>query len=119
MTPLQHVIKITAHISWEGRANGLPEEVSAYVIYTGENPADVNAIIEAEISTFARYQMMFVQRDQGQVIDIRLTPQDRIGIPFHWIVNFSITVSKLGAELSEANEEGLEVFQDGSKPRVN
>jgi hypothetical protein len=25
----------------------------------------------------------------------------------------------LGAELSEANEEGVEVFQDGSKPRVN
>jgi hypothetical protein len=119
MTPLQHVIKITARISWEGRTNGLPEEVSSYVIYTGENPADIGGIIEAEIGTFARYQMMFAQRDQGQIIDLHMTPQDRIGIPFRWIVNFYITVTKLGAELSEANEEGVEVFQDGSKPRVN
>lgn len=115
----QHVLKITAKISWEGRMNGLPDEVNAFVIYQGEDPAIVNAVLEHEIGVFSRYQMMFAQRDQGQIIDLHKTPQDRIAIPFRWIVNFYATVSKLGAELSESDENGKERFNDGSKPLLN
>ncbi len=119
MAPTQHVLKITAKISWEGRMNGLPDEVHAFVIFTGEDPVIVNTILEHEISVFSRYQMMFAQRDQGQIVDLHKTPQDRIAIPFRWIVNFSATVSKLGAELSEEDEENVERFSDGSKPVLN
>ena len=119
MPPIQHVLTITAKISWEGQANGLPPEVYAFVIYTGEDPSIINAILENEISTFARYQMMFAQRDQGQIIDLHKTPQDRIAIPFRWIVNFSATVGKLGAELSEPDEEGVERLSNGNQPLLN
>lgn len=119
MTPTQHVIKITGKISWEGRMNGLPEEISAYIIYTGDDPAMINTIIENEIGTFARYQMMFAQRDQGQIIDLKQTPQDRIGVPFRWVVNFYVTVTKLIGELSEADDTGVEVLTDGTKPKLN
>jgi|SRR5882672_9429888 len=119
MPPTQYVLKITARISWEGRMNGLPEEVHSFVIYTGDDPSLVNIILEREISMFSRYQMMFAQRDQGQIIDLHQTPQDRLAIPFRWIVSFHATVSKLGAELSELDENGVERFADGSKPLLN
>lgn len=117
--PTQHLLKITAKISWEGQMNGLPNEVHSFVIYTGEDPSVINTVIENEISTFSRYQLMFAQRDQGQTIDLHKTPQDRIAIPFRWIVNFYVTVTKLGAELSEPDHEGVERFSNGKKPQLN
>lgn len=114
--PSQYVIKITGQISWEGRENGLPEEIYAFIIYEGDDSAQINKQIEDQMAAFIRTQMMFVQRDQGAVIDIRMTPQDRIAVPFRWIVKFYASVEKLVGELSAPDEEGIERFQDGTIP---
>jgi hypothetical protein len=113
---MQHLIKLTAVISWEGRANGLPEEIFAFVIYNGDDAATINKLIEDQMSAFIRSQMMFAQRDQGAIIDVRISPQDRIAVPFRWIVKFYATVTKLTGELSQADEEEVERLEDGSEP---
>lgn len=115
-TPSQYVIKFIADISWEGRSNGLPEAVLAYLIYEGDDSKAIVGLIEWQMNQFTQAQMMYVQRDQGQIIDLRAVPQDRVGIPFRWIVKFSVEVKKLGAEMPMPDESGVERFSDGSEP---
>jgi hypothetical protein len=113
---MQHVIKFTGKISWDGRANGLPEEIYAFVIFDGDDSKQINNIIEAQGTAFVRSQAMYVQRDQGQVIDIRQIPQDRILVPMCWIVSIAVTVTPLVGELSLGDEDGVERLKDGSEP---
>lgn len=114
--PNQYVITLTGVISAEGRGNNLPHEIKAYLVYSGDDTATINKLIEDQMGLFARTQMMFAQRDQGQIIDLRQTPQDRIGIPFRWIVQFYATVTRMTGELSEPDERGIERLEDGSEP---
>lgn len=114
--PPQYVIKITGDISWEGQANGLPKSIYAFLIYEGDDASDISSLIENQMGAYLRAQTMFVQRDQGQVIDLRETPQDRMCVPFRWIVKFHAKVDKLSGELSIADENGVERLKDGKKP---
>jgi len=114
--PPQYVIRFTGKISWEGQANGLPPEIYAYIIYEGDNTAEINSIIEGQVGAFIRYQAMAVQRNQGTVIDLKQTPADRMLIPFKWIVNVSTDINKMVGELSNPDEKGVERLSDGSLP---
>lgn len=122
---MQHLITFRAKISWEGRANGLPEELSAFTIFEDNDAppeatkAAINDVIEKQVALFLRAQGMFVQRDQGQIIDLTKVPQDRIYVPFHWIVSLRATLKPLAVELSNPDEQGIERFKDGSEPLKN
>ena len=119
----QYALKFTGKISWEGQSNGLPPEIYAYVILEGaggpQEKSFIDQTIETQAAAFMRSQAMYVQRNQGEIIDIRQTPSERILVPFKWIVSISATLHVLGAELSQPDGEGKEILRDGSTPRLN
>jgi hypothetical protein len=117
--PTQYVIRFIAQISWEGQSNGLPPEIYAYVVYEGDDSAVINKIIEDQSGAFIRWQAMAAQKEQGRVIDLNQTPAERMLVPFRWIVSLTSDVHKLGAELSEADEKGVERLSDGTEPLKN
>lgn len=119
---MQYLLTFVGKISWEGRQNDLPEEIYAFLIYD-ENGApaetttpNINKLIEDQMVAFLKAQGMFVQRDQGQVIDLRVTPQDRMYVPFRWVVHLRVTLKPLAVELSNPDEHGVERMKDGSVP---
>jgi hypothetical protein len=114
--PPQYVLRFVGKVSWEGRSNGLPDEVYAYAVYEGDNSHEINSIIEAQVGNFIRWQAIAVQKDQGKIIDMRQAPAERMLIPFKWIVNISTEITKLTGELSEPDENGVERLSDGSEP---
>jgi len=113
---MQHVIRFNGRISWEGQANGLPETIYAFLIFDGDDSKKMNELIESQSLAFVRSQCMIVQRDQGKVIDLRQTPQDRMLVPMHWIVNIAVDINPMVGELSQADETGVERFKDGTEP---
>ena len=117
--PVQYVIRFNGKVSWEGQSNGLPPTLYAFVIYEGDSTEDMVKIIEAQVGGFLRMQAFACQKDQGQVIDMRQTPAERMLVPFKWIVNITTDIYKLGAELAIADEQGVERMSDGSEPKVN
>ncbi len=118
----QYALKFTGRISWEGQANGLPSEIHAYIILESEGGAQEKAFIDQTIENqtmaFVRMQAMAVQRNQGDMIDLRQTPADRILVPFKWIVDISASIHKLGAEASDPDADGVERLNDGSTPQL-
>ena len=118
----QYALKFTGKISWEGQTNGLPSEIYAYIILEGEGGAQEKAFIdqtiENQVMAFVRMQAMVVQRNQGEMIDLKQTPADRILVPFKWIVDISASIHKLGAELSNPDVDGVERLDDGMTPQL-
>jgi hypothetical protein len=116
----QYALKFTGRISWEGQTNGLPPEIYAYIILESEGGAGekpfIDQTIESQVMAFVRMQAMAVQRNQGDMIDLRQTPADRILVPFKWVVDISASVHKLGAEVTDPDAEGVERLNDGSTP---
>jgi hypothetical protein len=119
----QYALKFTGKISWEGQANGLPPEIYAFIILEGfggaQEKAFIDQTIEQQAAAFHRTQTMVVQRDQGRMLDMRVTPADRIIVPFKWIVSISASIHKLGAELTEPDGEGVERLKDHTTPLLN
>ena len=117
---MQYVIRFTGKVSWEGQANGLPEEIYAFLIFDSEGKegesATINHLIETQAAAFVRSQAMLVQRDQGKTVDIRQTPADRMLVPMRWIVNILVDVHNIIGELSQADEQGTEKLKDGKEP---
>ena len=115
----QYALKFTGKISWDGQANGLPPEIYAYLILETEGGAQekqfIDGMIEQQVGAFMRMQAMAVQRVQGEMIDLRQTPADRILVPMRWIISISSSIHRLGAELSESDEQGVERLKDGTK----
>jgi len=121
----QHVLIIRGKISWEGRMNGLPEVIDGFLLFddAGVNEQQfrgvVNVALEAQMQEFAKVQGMYVQQDQGQVVDLRRTGQDRMFVPFKWIVNITPYLTRLTGELSQPDENGKEILANGSVPSLN
>lgn len=112
----QYVIRFTGKISWDGQANGLPPEIYGFLIFEGDDTSAINALIESQASAFVRSQVMLVQRDQGKIIDLRQTPQDRMLVPMRWIVNIRADVHLMVGELSVTDEQGVERLKNGEEP---
>jgi hypothetical protein len=113
---MQTVIRLNGHVSWDGQMNGLPKTIYAYMIYLGDDTKGINDLIEAQSGAFIRSQAMFVQKDQGQIIDIRQTPAERMLVPLKWIVSIDADVIPITGELSTPDENGVERLIDGSEP---
>ena len=114
--PSQYMLRFIGKISWEGQANGLPPEIYGYIIYEGDNTAQINEILENQSGAFIRMQAMAVQKDQGKIIDMRQTPSDRMLVPFKWLVNMTCDIHKMVGELSNSDENGIERLSNGDEP---
>lgn len=113
------IIRFNGKISWEGRANGLPETICAYLMFDQYNEKICNDVLEKELSRFIAIRGMAVQKDQGQVIDMRQFPQERMFVPMDWIVNITVDAFNMGADLSVPDAEGVERLPDGKEPPKN
>lgn len=117
--PSTIVLRFNGHITWGGQTNGLPPTIFAFLITQDLDMATITKLIEEQSGAFIRSQAMYVQRDQGQIIDIRFKPQDRMLVPFHNIAFITVDLVNMAGELSEADEEGVERLPDGSEPLKN
>ena len=113
---MQHVIRFNAHISWEGQSNGLPEVVYTYLIFNGSDSEEINKIIEAQTAGFISMQAIVAQKDQGAIIDVKKVPQDRMLVPFRWITKIDVTVTALVGEMTNSDENGVELLTNGDEP---
>ena len=112
-----YIIDFVAKTSWEGRINGLPNELHAYLLFDGYNRKAFDDAIEAQTAVFLKVNAFFCQSDQGQVIDLRQMPQDRMLVPIRWIVDMKVRVINVVGEISQADEQGVERLADGSEPK--
>ncbi len=110
------VIRFNGHITWEGRSNGLPELIYAFLILENADQAFISKMIEDQSRAFINSQAMYVQRDQGAIIDLRMTPQDRMLVPFHNIAHIDADVLPMTGELSAPDEAGVERLSSGKEP---
>lgn len=113
---MQHVIRFSGHINWQGRSSGLPETIYAFLILEDATADFISKMVEDQTAAFVRSQSMYVQREQGKMIDLRVTPQDRMLVPFHNIAFISVDVQPLIGELSAADHEGVERLSNGEEP---
>ncbi len=116
---MQYVIQFNGHISWEGQSNGLPSVIRAFLIFDGDDRNAINNLIESQSSAFIRSQAFYAQKDQGQIVDLRVTPSDRMLVPFCWIVKIDVDLFPLTAELPEADEHGVQRLKNGEEPLKN
>lgn len=116
--PTHTVVRFNGHITWEGQAAGLPKVVFAFVIVQNADRELINKVVEEQSFAFISRQVLFVQRDQGKVIDCRINAQDRMMVPFHSIAYMSVDLVNMTGELSEPDAEGVERLADGNVPLV-
>ncbi len=113
----QHaLIRFNGHINARGRGDGLPATIFAFVIVENANSKFISDMIESQSGAFIRSQAMYVQRDQGAIIDIRDIPDQRMLVPFHNIAYIDVDVMPLVGELSLPDEEGVERLSNGAEP---
>jgi hypothetical protein len=113
---MDHVIRFNGHVSWDGRANGLPETIYAFLMMKGYDRAMYNQAIEAQFAAFAASQFMVVAKDQGSLIDARQMPADRMAVPIRWITCIDVNIIPMVGELSLPDEKGVERLDNGEEP---
>lgn len=122
-TPVPDVrlLRFVGTISWEGRSNGLPEQIFDFVSYDGRAPQQV--IVKLVEDMLARYRHiggMAVQREQGKPIDPNATIADRVLVPYVWIVHIHPEFWPIpGPAISLPDGEGIERYPDGKEASVN
>lgn len=116
---MQYCVQFNGHISWEGQSNGLPPVIKAFLIFVGDDRHALNNMIEVQSAAFLRSQAFYAQKDQGQIIDLRQVPSDRMLVPFHWIVKIDVELFLMPVELPEADESGIQRLKDGTEPLKN
>lgn len=117
--PKQMVIRFNGHITWEGQSNGLPETICAFLIVQDAEMGMVNKLIEEQQGAFIRSQAMYVQREQGKIIDLRFHAHERMLVPFHSIAIMTVDLINMDGTVSEPDADGVERLPDGSEPLKN
>lgn len=112
---MQTLVRFNGHITWEGRANGLPEIIHAFLILEEPTQEFITQMIEKEMNFFTARQCMFVQRNQTEIIDAR-TIAGRMAVMFHNIAFIDVDVIPLTGELSNPDESGVERLENGEEP---
>jgi hypothetical protein len=114
--PRSVVIRFTGHITRDGYASGLPETIFAFLITQDCDMTTINKLIEDQVAAFVRSQGMFVQREQGKILDLRMSVLDGMLVPFHNIAYIDVELVNMAGELLVADENGVERLLDGSEP---
>jgi hypothetical protein len=112
----QTVVRFNGHITWEGRAGGLPETIHAFLILENADEKFISEMVEAQSRAFIGSQAMYVQRDQGAIVDLRVMPRNRMLVPFHNIAYIDVDVIPMTGELSAPDELGVERLSNGEEP---
>lgn len=115
-TSFHHVIRFTGKISWEGRANGLPENVYAFLFFQAYDRDVFQRAIDDKIMGFAHHGGMDCQTVQGEIIDLDRMPQDFMFVPMSWIVRIKPDIIHLSQPMSLPDENNVERLPDGSEP---
>ena len=114
--PNQVVIRFNGHISWEGQRNGLPETIFAYIIVQDAEMSIVNKLIEEQSGAFIRSQAMYVQKNQGEIIDLRYHAHQRMLVPFHNVICITVDLINMDGTFSEPDADGVERLSNGKEP---
>lgn len=114
--PVQHVLRFNGHITHLGRSDGLPDVIFAFLIVENFDKNSINKLIENQSKAFIGSQAMYVQRDQGKIIDLHEMPQNRMLVPFHNIAFIDVDVILMTGEVSVSDEQGIERLHDGNEP---
>lgn len=95
--------------------NGLPDQIFSYVFYDARlSVQKVTEMIEQQLSIYRSIGGMPVEKDQGQVIDVRRTIMDRIMVPWRWIVWVHPEVVTIPGDTPLPDETGVERLSDGT-----
>lgn len=113
-----HVIRFTGKISWQGRANGLPENIYAFLFFHSYDRALFSREIDSQMMQFTHEHGMHCQTVQGEVIDLDRMPQDRMFVPMQWIVRIKPEVIHLSSPMTLPDEDNTERLPDGTQPLV-
>jgi hypothetical protein len=115
--PKHTLIRFNGHTTRRAQVDDdLPPVIFAFLILENANAKFINEMVESQSSAFIRSQAMYVQSDQGATIDIRLTPQDRMLVPFHNIAFINVDILPITGEISMPDKAGVERLSDGSEP---
>ena len=113
---VKHIlVRFNGHITSVGRGDGLPPVIYAFLILENANDDFINKMVEEQSSAFIRSQSMYVQREQGAIIDIRAIPQDRMLVPFHNIAFIDVDISPM-MEMPMPDENGIQRLSNGTEP---
>ncbi len=114
------ILRFTGKISWEGRMNDLPEEIYSFVFYDSRlTAAQIAKLVEDQLAIYRNMGGMPVERDQGQVIDLRASLADRVLIPMSWIVYIRPQVMPIVGPTPLSDENGVERLPDGKQAPKN
>lgn len=114
------ILRFVGKISWEGRTNGLPEEIYSFVFYDSRfTPTQISKLVEDQLAVYRNMGGMPVERDQGQIIDLRASLADRVLIPFNWIVYIHPEIMPIAGPTPLSDESGVERLPDGKKAPKN
>lgn len=113
------LLRMVGLISWEGRSNGLPEEIYDFISYDGRlSQQQVTKLIEEKLAVYVRIGGMPVQREQGKPIDPNATIADQVLVPWPWIVRVHPQLWPIpGPSIALPDEDGTERYPNG-KPAL-
>jgi hypothetical protein len=118
--PQIRLLRFTGKISFEGRNNGLPDEIYRFEAYDASSPPSaVIQIIEKNLAIMRNVGGMIVQKDQGSMVDPRTTIADNILVPWHWIVEVSTDVVVLSNDMPLPDDDGVERLPSGKPAPKN
>jgi hypothetical protein len=114
------ILRFTAKISWEGRQNGLPEEIYSFVFYDARmSPSDIAKLVEGQLAVYRNLGGIPVEQDQGQIIDLQASLADRILVPMQWIVYIHPRIMPISGPTPLRDEEGVERLPNGKEAPKN
>ena len=114
------IIRFVGKISWEGRMNGLPNEIYAFIFFDSRLPAQqISKLIEDQLAIYRNLGGMPVERDQGQIIDMQASLADRVLVPMQWIVHIHPQLMPISGPTPMRDEEGIERLPDGNPAPKN
>lgn len=100
--------------------NGLPEEIYSFIFYDSRSDAaQISKLVEDQLAVYRNLGGMPVERDQGQVIDLRGSLADRVLIPMSWIVYIHPQVMPIAGPTPLPDESGVERLPNGQKAPKN
>jgi hypothetical protein len=113
---MQTLIRFNGHVNHKGRGDGLPETIYAFRVLQDPDAELINKVIEHQINTFTSRQMMFVQRNQNEMVDLYSNLTSQMAVPFHNLACIDTDVIPMVGELSTADESGKELLPNGEEP---
>jgi hypothetical protein len=99
-------ITFTGHISWEGRSNGLPPEITAYMLIEADTKAGIVKAIEQQSQQFFVAGGMAVSKNPAAIREPNKLDLNRMFVPSNWIVFIDTKITRIVNVPAVEDEEG-------------